>query len=293
MSLESQIAALVSAANSLTSQVAGKMAGIDQKVNAATAAVSERLRKDMNSIVYVDSSSGDDSNAGSTRDSAKKTIHAAIESTPPNSSLEVRLVGAGSQHELTKVTSLDGRKVSIWGYDAVHQVPTTYPAIKQTAWVINHENGGYIQGAGFRVGIQGFIKFVKCRIDTAYLDDPTFDAVSLRDYQTSLVGSQSSVGYLWLEYVETNINHLALTHQHTTGSLGFLDIILRSVSISKADLSSAATRQSRQFLIGNYGNESVPFSIYVTEGLSHNATSLGELISSGLDNVVSNIDFSA
>lgn len=293
MSLESQIAALVSAANSLTSQVAGKMTGIDQKVNAATAAVSERLRKEMNSIVYVDSSNGDDTNAGSTRDSAKKTIHAAIVSTPPNSSVEVRLMGAGSEHELTQTTMLEGRKVSIWGYDSAHQAVSSYPVIRQKAWIVNNGQSGYIQGAGFRVGIQGFIKFVRCRIDTAYLDDPAFDAANLRDYQTTVVSSQSSIGYLWLESVVININHLALTHQHTAGSLGFLDIILRTVSINKVDISNAATLQSSQLLIGSYGSEAAPFSIYVTEGLSHNAASLGELISSRLDNVVSNIDFSA
>lgn len=291
MSLETQVAELVTSVKKLVSEIAGKMAGIDKKVNEAISAVGNQIRSLMNTVIYVDSDTGDDQNTGKDRNSAKKTIHAAISSTPPNSSVEIRLVGPNS-HELNQMTMLEGRKVSILGYDSVYGQPTTYSVIRQRAWIAGSSAGSYVQGAGFRVGVQGFIKFGRCIIDTAYLNDPSFDAVGMRDYQTSVVSSQASVGHLWLEGVVVNLNHLPLAHQHTSGSLGYLDIVLRHVSIKKNDISEAAVKQSSQLLIGTYGNDAAPFSIYTTEGISHNAESLDSLISARLDNVVNNIDFS-
>lgn len=76
MSLESQIAALVSAANSLTSQVAGKMNQIDQKVDEATASVPRVIRKLSQQSFFIDAIAGDDNNDGSI-DSPFKTVNAA------------------------------------------------------------------------------------------------------------------------------------------------------------------------------------------------------------------------
>lgn len=291
MSVMDELKNVVTTGRELLSTVSGKMKEIDQKVEQATAAVGKQIRSDMNSIIYVNADSGDDKNAGNNRSDAKKTIHSAIISTPPNSSVEIRLIGANS-HELNQVTMLEGRKVSIRSVDAVYGEPATYSVIRQRAWIAGSSTGSYIQGAGFRVGVQGYISFGRCIIDTAYLNDPSFDAAGMRDYQTSVVSSQASVGHLWLEGVVVNINHLPLTHQHTSGSLGYLDLVLRHVSINKIDISEAAVKQSIQLLIGSYGNDAAPFSMYTTEGISHNAESLSSLISARLDNVVSNIDFS-
>ncbi|MGP9665992.1 hypothetical protein ACT3TY_15390 [Halomonas sp. AOP22-C1-8] len=59
MSLESQITALVSAANKLTSEVANKMRGIDQKVSEAVKAIPNLAR-----TYHIDAVLGSDSNSG-------------------------------------------------------------------------------------------------------------------------------------------------------------------------------------------------------------------------------------
>lgn len=66
MSLEQQVAALVDAANNLTSSVNGKMVQIDQKVDEATASVPDILRSLAENTVCVDAVDGDD-NAGTGR----------------------------------------------------------------------------------------------------------------------------------------------------------------------------------------------------------------------------------
>ena len=77
MSLESQIANLVDAANNLTGEVAGKMRQIDNKVDAATQAVPNAIRKLSEQTVCVDAVEGDDSNDGLIS-SPVKTIGEAI-----------------------------------------------------------------------------------------------------------------------------------------------------------------------------------------------------------------------
>ena len=77
MSLESQIAALVSAANSLTSQVAGKMSQIDQKVDEATKSVPSIIRDLSEQFFYIDALNGDDTNVGTSTNAPLKTINGA------------------------------------------------------------------------------------------------------------------------------------------------------------------------------------------------------------------------
>ena len=78
MSLETVIAGLVSACNALTDTVSNKISLIDQKVVAATEQVSAAVRAEVNKVLYVDSSSGLDTNSGLTSDKPLKTIAAAV-----------------------------------------------------------------------------------------------------------------------------------------------------------------------------------------------------------------------
>ncbi|WP_422156419.1 hypothetical protein KV699_07265 [Vreelandella titanicae] len=92
MSLESQITALVSAANNLTSEVAGKMAGIDQKVDQATASIPDAIKRESYKDFYVDSIYGDDDNEG-TQSAPLKTIREASDRSLNLSVVDVRLMG--------------------------------------------------------------------------------------------------------------------------------------------------------------------------------------------------------
>lgn len=91
MSLESQITALVSAANSLTSQVAGKMTQIDQKVDQAVGTIPAEIINIMGATYYVDQQNGSDNNSGSL-DKPLKSIVAVSEKTPAGASVQVRLL---------------------------------------------------------------------------------------------------------------------------------------------------------------------------------------------------------
>ena len=97
MSLESQVAALVSAASNLTSQVAGKMSQIDQKVDKATQAVPEAVNSLATRTIYVDVINGDNNNIGSS-DSPKRTLRGALNDQPDLGTVIVNLKSPGNYH---------------------------------------------------------------------------------------------------------------------------------------------------------------------------------------------------
>ncbi|UQI40964.1 hypothetical protein [Vreelandella venusta] len=100
MSLESQIANLVDAANNLTSEVAGKMSQIDNKVDAATQAVPNTIREFAKQVFYVDAQYGDDNNSGGEESAPLKTIRGVGRHVVSGSEISIYL-RAGQVHEVT------------------------------------------------------------------------------------------------------------------------------------------------------------------------------------------------
>lgn len=95
MSLESQITALVSAANKLTSEVAAKMKGIDQKVDKAVGSVPDTVREMSSQTYYVNSDTGEDDDArDGTSGQAFRTVLYAASRAAPGAQVTVHLVGS-------------------------------------------------------------------------------------------------------------------------------------------------------------------------------------------------------
>jgi len=93
MSLESQVAALVTASNTLTNEVTGKQAAIDASVAAAVAAVPNLVAN-----IYVDNVAGVDTNSGDINNPVK-TIDEALTRTKPVTNIYLM---AGQTYTLTK-----------------------------------------------------------------------------------------------------------------------------------------------------------------------------------------------
>jgi|GEM_PF-1752899 hypothetical protein len=100
MSLENQIANLVGAANNLTSEVANKMKGIDNKVTTALTAVPDQIRTTMSLSLHVDAEEGDDNNNGRIA-TPFKTIGRAIKEIPSGASGKISLKN-GQVHTVRK-----------------------------------------------------------------------------------------------------------------------------------------------------------------------------------------------
>lgn len=93
MSLEQQVAALVDAANNLTSTVNGKMGQIDQRVDEAIAGVSQEILKNMGRTWVLDQQNGSDDNNGTSLDDAVASFRHIADSTPAGGAVAVRVFG--------------------------------------------------------------------------------------------------------------------------------------------------------------------------------------------------------
>lgn len=106
MSLETQIAALVEAANNLTSEVAGKVNEIDSAVKSAVEGVPQAVLDNMGRTFWLHATNGDDTNDGAHSTRPLATIGEAIRRTPAGAALEIRIMSdyemlpSDAQHRL-------------------------------------------------------------------------------------------------------------------------------------------------------------------------------------------------
>lgn len=136
MSLESTVAGLIQACNSLTDMVKQKMAGIDQKVDEATTAVTEKINESALSTFYLDPSAGNDANDGKSPATAKKTLPAVENSVAAGAVVMLILLSdlyldpdityAFNYNNNVRIVPLTGRVKIIFGItedaDGTHRV---------------------------------------------------------------------------------------------------------------------------------------------------------------------------
>ncbi len=133
-----EIGALIDSVNEMTQTVANKNAEIDKKVDEATSAVPETIKKHMNVLVYVDAVNGSDNNDG-TLGSQFKTIQTAVEFAPPNSVVNV-ILKRGQTHVIAGRVQCVNKIVVFQpdGYDSNH------PLISVSSYV---EDGKLVCGS--------------------------------------------------------------------------------------------------------------------------------------------------
>lgn len=133
MSLETQISALVSAANKLTSEVANKMKGIDTKVDQTAVDIIDRIAGSRVFSFFVDSENGNDENKG---DSAAplQTLKRAMSLCPAGSTVEI-FVASSQLHTLedNAVCRAQQLIISSWTRNAVEEnyyIDATTPIVR-------------------------------------------------------------------------------------------------------------------------------------------------------------------
>jgi len=152
MGLESAITALVEATKNLTSEVAGKMAGINQAVDAAVKSVPAAVKAGMSLYLYVDAVAGSDANDGKTFGKAFKTVKAAIDSAPEGAFVYLNLVGSGDP--LAPVVYLVGDAIDVDGKHVViaPHAPGQLLRLRDALWI---RNGGRVRiGSAGRIDVE-------------------------------------------------------------------------------------------------------------------------------------------
>lgn len=162
MSLESTIAALVTASNNLTNAVNGKIASIDSKVAEATAAVPAVVRAEVSKSIYVDASVGLDTNAGTSEAAPLKTIGAALGRTMTGGTSYIYL-RKGQVHQVGRIVgnyNADRRAITFMPYGA----EASAPIVRAMPGKASDMDAAYV--AGFQGSNSLSLKFVDVRIET-------------------------------------------------------------------------------------------------------------------------------
>ncbi|HGM5026213.1 TPA: hypothetical protein ACKPXH_003955 [Pseudomonas aeruginosa] len=277
MSLETQIAALVAAANSLTATISGKMGAIDDKVDAAVAVVPATIRAEMTKTLYVDPA-GSDANSGTSWAAAKRTIRDAINSMPRGSSLLIYLKGGVIHEHATTDIDLTAKVVQIIGDGHVYNDPATYAEIIAVPALLGDDS---VWSPGMILGPRSFVGMTGVKISTAKLT-AAHAGKAHPVWQTSFFKTMNGQGYVRMQHAKVDIFNGALMYQHTVGSIGLGDLMMRNVTINKVSLVGLPVTTGYQQMMGTYGVMAVPFSLYGVEMIRQGAANWGELISADM-----------
>lgn len=227
MSLETTIAGLVSASNALTDAVSKKISVIDAKVAAATEQVPATVRAEVSKILFVDSSSGSDTNTGLSGDKPLKTIGAAINKVMVGGSATINL-RRGRVYEVTQ--SMGGNNVDkksilfiSWGAEAGR------PIIRGTLTSWSSGTNIYICNAFMSV-TEMTLKFSDCRIETGLLNGFTHYGSNYGGFFSRDGGSGESVGFkIFLHKCEVVVQDVPLFSTY----FGFMQLSIAGSTITK------------------------------------------------------------
>ena len=232
MSLESQIAALVSAANSLTSQVAGKMAQIDQKVNQATASVPGTIRDLSGKRYHIDNEVGDDSNDGSAGSPLRSAEEAAKRAIP---GAYVELYFKGGQDHIVRFRQRCGVRVVGWENDTRGK-PRLHPAGYDFS---NDTTQKILQGF---VDVGPYIVFSGVDL---HCDDAGYNpngSQSVNTFYSAMVFGDASIK-IFMNNVDIRLDHVSLTSNWAGYSQR--DLSMNNTSIQRAGASGARLLRDR------------------------------------------------
>lgn len=281
MSLESQISALVSAANKLTSEVAAKMQGIDQKVDKATQAVPEAIQTAAYTRFYVDSVNGNDGDDGSTLARAKKTIASAVRAVPDGFIARIDL--SPGEYLLDQNVNVAGKVISINGRS---QSKEDFVIRGMPYFDENTSGVTYTYSTGFNMGLRGVLVAVGVTLKTAYVQNAS--SPQMRAYTGSLISTASSQGIVLLQHTNIEVNHGPFMHQHASGSFGTCDLRMREVSVAKGNV-SGSLYEGRRYLMDQIGEDSVPYELYGTSVSISGFSSWAEAVRLKHENITSNL----
>ncbi|MGO2147509.1 hypothetical protein [Halomonas sp.] len=230
MSLETQVAELVTSAKKLVSEIAGKMAGIDKKVNEATAAVPATIRGLADQSFYIDAVSGDDTNAGTDTSPLKTSAEAARRAVQGGN---VNLYFRQQQVHEAEFFMATGRIfVSSWG-----GLDTTVEANRaklRARHMVDGSGEHRLYGIGVRVGQIFFIRVsVMC-------DNEALETGRVRDSQSSFIQYADSSISVILSDCDINMK----TASFTTSYSGYSgrDLYLSKCTIRKLPDAMPGTR---------------------------------------------------
>lgn len=284
MSLESTIADLVTAANNLTNSVNGKMTAIDAKVAAAVSSVPTEIAKQMYFAMYVDGNNGSDANSGSGWATAKKTLEAACAAVP-SGGYAVIVLKPGPVYSINKDIAAFNKVLYIYPESYTYSDRSTYTEVRSEPGV---DNDGGLAGSGFLLGMKGMVYLIGLKLTTAKFT-AAHAGKSHSVYRSALFKSNTSFGTVFMQHCAVDVWNACMAYQHTSGSVGKIDLYMRNVQLNKMDISALPVNTGYQYMMGNYGNAPIPFTMYGIEMSRVGFPTWASAISGDLTNATTNL----
>lgn len=241
MALETSIANLVEAANTLTAAVNGKIVQIDAKVDAATKSVPAAIVAEMYKTLYVDANSGIDTAVGNTQAAPLKTIEAALAKIPVGG-IGVIYLRRAQVHTIGGVVNNHkdncGRKrINFNAYGA----ETEKPVIQQNLGLF--ASSGHYRGGAFEAGTEISLKFSNLKIKTGFLPNGGslyggFDIADYGGFFTRTAGSAGGEGSINLNAVFYAVDIEIEDAPFVTTNNGFVNLSLRECTVTRTGQAS-------------------------------------------------------
>ncbi len=231
--------------------------------------------------IYVNAVSGDDSNDGLSTSTPVKTIAQAVQLCHAGQNI-VHLIGGGVVYELDSRLSLSTRDITFITMGAVHDDSSGWAIIRSVQ--ISNASGLYTAG-GFN-NVLGRLRFDRVAIETATF---TETATTMTDYNTCLVGGDSSCGKVWFFWCSVTINNAPVICQHQGGSAGRLDVYSISFAINITAASSLAVSTYSQKFVGVFSSAAMPWDMFLGGTSIPSGYTWAGLISANTTNCRNNI----
>jgi hypothetical protein len=260
MSFNEKSSAAVEAFNQFTTQVQSKLNSFDSSQAELIAGIPASVRDNMVKTLYVDPVLGNDNNDGLAWETAAATIEGAAAKVPVGGHGTLYLK-TGTSHQMTGQVHLENRSLLIIasGYD--YYTSSTYIPIVAVMTVLENNT---VQSGGFRIGRRSLLRIVGCQLHTGkYTAEQA--GVTKNNWQSSFLNTIGSKGTVFLEHCLVQINNGQLTHQHTGGSIGSVDLYMRNVTITVASAASLVDTTRFPYLVGQYAADAMPFFLYGVE----------------------------
>lgn len=216
MSLETQIASLVTASNNLTAAINGKITEINAKVKQATDSVPSVVRGLSRQVFYIDAIDGDDNNDGKTLARAFKTTAGAQAHAVNGSVVELRFRG-GQVHYVDLFFELGRIVCTTTGIDT--SADDSQRATLRPSPVLSSDGGYTVRGLGVTWG-------------TVYLTNVNVEC------HTDVVGNISGDSG-FIRYTNSNVS---VVFRNVTLRLGNLPFARVYLGYAQRDLAMSAIR---------------------------------------------------
>lgn len=284
MSFSAESSATVEAFNQYVTEVQNKLTGFEASQADLVSNIPSLLSSNMGKTLFVNPTTGNNSNDGLSWDTAVATIEGAAAKVPVGGRGTIYLK-SGVTHQMVEQVDVENRAFVFIAESYDYYVASTYVPI-QAIMVTAEDNT--VRSGGFKIGRRSLMRFIGCQLLTGKYTTAQA-SLTKHTWYSSFISSIGSKGTVFLEHCLVQINNGQLTHQHTGGSIGSVDLYMRNVTISITPTANLVVAERFPYLVGQYSTDAMPFFLFGIEMTKPSGVTWASLIYATLTYATTNL----